>query len=104
VRPPIVTVPVRAPPVLAAAVIVAVPLPLPDAPLAIVRNESLLTAVHAHDELVLETVAVTLPPLAGAVALTDDRVIAHVAGAFGDSCVKLTTAPPTAIDPLRDAP
>jgi len=85
VRPPIVTVPVRAPPVLAAALIVTVPLPLPEAPLAIVRKELLLTAVHEQADVLLETVAVTLPPPAGAAALGDANVIAHVAGAFGAS-------------------
>ena len=48
VVPAIVSVAVRAAPLLDATVKLAVPLPLPDAPPEIVTNVALLVAVHAH--------------------------------------------------------
>jgi hypothetical protein len=102
--PPIVTVPVRAPPVFAGTVMVTVPAPLPEAPLAIVRNESVVVAVHAHAELLLETVAVTVPPVAATLLVVLDTPTAQFAGAFGGSCVKLMVVEPIVIDALRTGP
>jgi hypothetical protein len=60
-----VTVPVRAAPVFAAAVIVTVPLPTPVAPALIDSQDVLVDAVHAHPSAaVTETGAVTPPAAA----------------------------------------
>jgi hypothetical protein len=48
VRPAIVSVPVRASPVLAAAVNATVPEPVPEAPLVTVSHAAFAFAVHAH--------------------------------------------------------
>ena len=104
VMPPTVIVPVRVPAEFAAAVIVTVPLPLPAAPLAIVRNELLLAAVHAHAGLAETTFNEMLPPALGKLTPCGGNalsVIPHVAGAFGDSCVNAITELPIVIDPLR---
>jgi hypothetical protein len=61
--PAIVSVAVRAAPVLAATVNCAVPLPLPLAPCVIVTNAALLVLVHAQPEAAV-TVAVPVPPSA----------------------------------------
>ena len=58
--PAIVKVPVRADPRLAATVNVTVPLPVRDAPVLMVSQAALLTAVHAH---VLAVVTLTVGPL-----------------------------------------
>jgi hypothetical protein len=64
VCPPIVTVPVRAVPVLRAAVTVTVPFPLPVAPAVMLSQAALLVAVHAH-EPDADTATLTFAPAAG---------------------------------------
>jgi hypothetical protein len=63
VCPAIVSVPVRADPVFAAALKVTDPLPLPDAALVIVSQFALALAVHAHP-LAVVTATVPVPPAA----------------------------------------
>jgi hypothetical protein len=64
VRPAMEIVPLRAAPLLTAALKVIDPLPLPDAALVIVSQLALLTAVHAQP-LPADTVIVPVPPPAG---------------------------------------
>src|SRR4051812_30906976 len=99
-----VTVPLRAPPVFAGRVMATVPFPLPEAPLETVMNDELLTAVHAHALLALATFTDTVPPVALALTVGEDSVTAQLAGAFGDSWVKLIAVLPIAIDALRAGP
>jgi hypothetical protein len=61
--PAMVAVELRAPPALAAALNVTVPLPVPDAPPVTVTHESGSVAVHEH-QLSVVTVIVAVPPLA----------------------------------------
>ena len=64
VWPAIVSVPLRAAPVLAAALNCTDPLPLPLAPDVMVSHVALLAAVHPHPLLVV-TLTGPLPPLDG---------------------------------------
>ena len=97
VWPPIVTVPVRAGPVLPAAVIVTVPLPVAFA--VAVRNDELLDAVQPQvDAAVTSTEPVPPPLLIWSVVV--DSVTAHPTGASAPDCVKLTTLLP--IEMLAD--
>ncbi len=104
--PPIVTVPLREPPVFAGAVMVTVPLPVPDAGETVANADAdeSATAVHAHAEFELVTVTVAVLAVAARLALVGESVTVHVAGAFGDSCVKLMAVPPIVTDPLRAGP
>ena len=70
--PAIVSVAVRAAPVLAATVNVTVPAPLPDAPAEIVTNVALLVAVHEHAGRRAVTGTEPVPPAAA----NDDVVMA----------------------------
>ena len=63
VWPAIVAVPLRIAPVFAATLKVTDPLPVPDAPLDTVIQETLLAAVHEH-QLAVETAIVAVPPVA----------------------------------------
>jgi hypothetical protein len=69
VWPPIVSVPVRCAPVLAAAAYVTVPPPVPPAPPVTVSHDALLAAVHAHAAAVVTAIAVPAPPVDARVAL-----------------------------------
>ena len=87
VVPAMVSVAVRAAPVLAATVMVAVPLPLPDPPAEIVTNVALLVAVHVHPVPAV-TATDAVPPAAPNVdALIAPAVIVHdgVVGVAGVS-------------------
>jgi hypothetical protein len=64
VWPPIVSVPVRAAPVFAAALNVTDPLPVPAAPAVIVIHVALLVAVHAHAACVVTATFPVPPPAA----------------------------------------
>ena len=57
-----VTVPLRAPPVFAAAVIVTVPSPRPVAPEVIESHDVLLLAVHGHPFAVMIEIGLAAPP------------------------------------------
>ena len=63
VWPPIVSVPLRALPVFAAAVKATVPLPVPDAPLVTVSHGALAVAVHVQLPADAVTAIVPAPPL-----------------------------------------
>src|SRR5207237_7446888 len=105
VWPPIVTVPDRVPPAFCAAVMTTVPTPAPLAPLVIVRNGELLTAVHVQFATV-ETVTDVVPPPLLALALVVDTEIAQSFGAtsWTSCCVKLATVPLTEMLADRAAP
>jgi hypothetical protein len=81
--PAIVSVAVRAAPVLAAIVKVTVPLPLPDAPAVIAANVALLVAVQVQPVPAV-TATVALPPAAPNVdALMAPAVTVHDVGGVG---------------------
>ena len=105
VRPPIVTVPERDLPGFAAAAIVTVPLPVPEAPLEIVKNDALLVAVHVQVDPP-ETSTDTLPPPLLAFNVEEDNVIVQLVGATSAAaaCVYCETAPLTAMLAERAAP
>jgi hypothetical protein len=63
-RPPIVSVPLRAGPVVAATENCTVPFPLPLAPLAIVIHGALLVAVHPHSGIAVTAIVPDPPALA----------------------------------------
>ena len=73
VWPAIVSVALRAAPVLALAINITVPEPVAPAPLVTVRNVALLTAVHAHVSTVVTTTEPD-PPLGGIVTFKVDNV------------------------------
>ena len=89
VLPPIVTVPLRDPPGLAAAVTVIEPFPLP--PDDTVRNELLLEAVQLQLESAV-TPTLTLPPPLLAFALVMDSVTEHPVGATSTGAAWVKTA------------
>jgi hypothetical protein len=92
-----VIVPMRCPLVSAATVYPTVPLPLPEAPEAIVIHAALLTAVHPQPAAAV-TGTVPAPPAAGAAALdglsaaTQFVVKDHAAEAFAPSPFLAPTA------------
>jgi hypothetical protein len=87
-----VTVPVRAPPVLAAIVMVTLPLPVPLLPDVTVTNDALLTAVHAAAQKV-ETVMVVVPPLASALTVVAVSEYKHPDCVIGKVCPPATMPP-----------
>jgi hypothetical protein len=100
VWPPMVTVPLRAEPAFAAAVIRTVPGPLPDDPSATVIQSVLFeTAVHAHPAVVV-TLVVASPPPAGTSTEGGVSVNAHGAAA----CITVNVRPAIATVPVRAAP
>jgi len=96
-----VTVPVRAEPLLADAVITTVPLPVALA--LAVRNGELLLAVQPHVDAA-ETSMFAVPPLALILAVVEERVTVHPTGASAPDWVKLTMALPIAMLAERVAP
>ena len=100
--PPIVTVPLRAAPLLAAALTVTLPLPVPLAADVIVIHGAFDVAVHAHDAFVAVSVVVVVAPSGGTVAFGGDSVKVHGGGAA--VCVTVTVCPPTVIVPDRSPP
>jgi hypothetical protein len=103
VWPPMVTVPLRAPPVFAATFNVTVPLPLPVAPLVTVIHVALLVAGRAHP---LGAVTVTLTPVvpaAGTAADVGCSDTVHV-GVPAGACWIVTDSSPTVIVPVRPVP
>jgi len=109
-RPAMVSVPVRAAPVLLAAVNVTDPLPVPVAPDVTVIHSAALVAVHWH-VLPAETVTgVPAPPGALMFWLVGEIVALHAGGGGGGAgmvtpdCVTVGRWLATAIVPLRAAP
>lgn len=111
-RPAMVSVPVRAAPVLLAAVNVTDPLPVPVAPDVTVIHSTALVAVHWH-VLPAETVTgVPAPPAALMFWLVGEIVALHAGGGGGGGGAGMLTADcvtvgrwlATAIVPLRAAP
>jgi hypothetical protein len=98
VNPAIVSVPLRAAPVLASVVYCTVPLPVPDAPFGILIQEALLAAVHVQpDEAVTPTDPA--PPSGGADC---DVCESEYEQAF--AWLIVTVRPATVAVPLRAAP
>ena len=89
--PVIVSVAVRAAPVLAATVNWTTPLPTPDAPEVMVRNVALLTAVHAQ-VLFAVTAIDADPPAAVNVVVVTPVMTSHPPGDVGEE-----SSPPQAI-------
>ena len=81
VCPPIVSVPTRSSPPLAAAVYATVPFPVPDAPLAIVSHGAFAVAVHVQLAADAVTVIDPDPPPFG--RFCDDGAIEMVHGGGG---------------------
>lgn len=79
------------------------PLPLPDAPDAIVIHEALLTAVHEQVEADAVTVIVPVPPLASKAADVGEIVTVHGGGAAA-ACVTVKVCPAIEAVPVRAAP
>jgi hypothetical protein len=77
VRPPIVTVPVRAAPALADTFNITVPFPLPLAPDVIDSHGALLIAVHAQPAVVVTATLIPVAPAAGADWLVGVMLIVH---------------------------
>src|SRR5688572_14578366 len=92
------SVPVRAAPLLAATVKLTVPLPVPDAPAVIVSHSSLLTAPQVQVPPVV-TVTLPVPPALGTAWLIGAMVKAQ-----GASWVTVKVRPATVIVPVRRAP
>ena len=101
VCPPIVSVPVRAAPVLAATPNDTVPLPVPDAPLVTVSHAALAVAVHAHVPCEAVTVTEAGPPASATLWAAGAIVIVH--GGGGAACVIVNVRPAAAIVATRDA-
>jgi hypothetical protein len=99
VWPAIVTVPVRAFPVLAFARMATVPLPVPDAPLVTVSHCAFAAAVHAQVEPVA-TVTDSVPPFAATAPLVGEISYAQA----GAACVTVNAWPAIDTVPLRDGP
>src|SRR5215218_6279865 len=99
VWPATVTVPLRAAPVLAAAVKVTVPEPLPEVALG-VSHASLLLTVHAPHVLPAVTVTPALPPVSPNARVVGLAVMTHAAATW----LTLTVCPATVTVPLRAAP
>src|SRR5205807_636162 len=97
-----VAVPVRRAPLLAAIASCTVPLPVPEAPEAIVSQSALDTAVH-WQALDVVIVTVALPPDAGTVV--DGGAIEKLHGGGAAAvCITVNAWPPIASVPARAAP
>jgi hypothetical protein len=104
VRVAIVTVPVRAAPVLAAIVIPTEPLPLPFAPEVIVIHGALLTAaVQVQPAGAVTVTGLIAPPVAPTSRRAAPISYVHV-GAAGAACVTVNDRPAIATVPDRTAP
>lgn len=102
VWPAIVSVPVRAAPLFAAAVNDTVPLPLPDPPLEIAIHDAFDVAVQAQP-LFAVTPTVPLAPFASADWLVGEMVYAHGGGAGTAACVTVSVSPAIVSVPVRAA-
>ena len=96
-----VSVPVRAPPVLAATLSVTIPSPLPAAPPVMVIHGTALVAVHAHPSVDVTSI-VREPPAADVdVAVGSIEEVQSGAAALW---LRATPSPSIVIEPLRAAP
>ena len=77
VWPPIVTVPLRATSLFAAAATVMLPLPVPLAPAVTLSHPTFAVAVHEHDDPLAVTAVVALPPSGGSLALDGEIENVH---------------------------
>jgi hypothetical protein len=96
-----VRVPVRAPPVFAAALKPTVPVPVPATPDVMLSHGALLVAVHAH-ALVVVTDTVPVPPSTGILWLVG--AIEYVQGAINAAWLTVKVWPAIVMVPLRAAP
>jgi hypothetical protein len=101
VFPPIVNVPVRAAPLLAATLNVTLPFPEPEPPAVTVIQGTFDAAVHAH-ALPAVTVTVPVPPAGAVASLAGLMAYVHAAGASG--CAMASVWPATTTVPLRAPP
>jgi hypothetical protein len=99
VAPAIVSVPVRAAPVLASTVYLTVPPPVPLLPLVIVIQFVEVVAVHAHPDCVVTVTGPPLPPSFGNDSLVGAMVYVHP-----ELCVMVTVCPATVSVAVRSAP
>jgi hypothetical protein len=100
VWPPMVTVPVRAAPGLAAAVTRTVPLPVPDDPAVTVIQSVLFEVAVQAQPAVVVTFVVASPPAAGMSTDVGERANAHGAA----PCVTVKVRPAMLAVPVRAAP
>jgi len=100
--PPIVTVPLRATSVFAAAATVTLPLPVPLAPAVTLSQAALAAAVHEHEAALAVTAIVALPPSAVTLALAGE--IEKVHDGAGAVCVIVSARPATVTVPERSPP
>ena len=77
-----VSVPLRAAPAFAPALIVTVPFPLPLDPPLIVNHDALLVAVHAHPSPVVTVTGPVAPPVAATDSVVEFKVYEHGAAAW----------------------
>jgi hypothetical protein len=98
---PIVSVPVRAAAVLAAAVKVTVPLPVPEAPPVIVSHAAFAAAVQAQVVADAVTATVPDPPVSAMFWLAGESVNVQVGGGGGAACVTVKVFPAAAMVPVR---
>ena len=109
-RPAIVSVPVRAAPVLAATLNVTVPLPVPVEPDATVIHSTAVVAVHWHVAPAETVTGVPAPPAAAMFWLVGEIAVLHAGGGEGGAgtltpaCVTVGRWLTTAIEPVRAAP
>jgi hypothetical protein len=99
VFPPAVTVAVRAAPVLAAAVTVTVPEPVPLAG-DTVAHVALLEAVQPHDVPFVVTVTLAVPPVAATDPVDEERLKLHVTAGW----LTVYVCPPAVTVAVRAAP
>jgi hypothetical protein len=102
VCPPIVSVPVLAAPVFAAAANATVPLPVPDAPPVSVSHGALAVAVHAQVPADAVTATEPEPPVSATLCPVGE--IVNVQGAGGAACVTVNVFPAAVIVALRALP
>ena len=98
VDPAIVSVPVRAPPVLASTVYLTVPLPVPLLPLVMVIQFAPVVAVHGQPDGVV-TVTSPLPPSFG-----NDSLVGEMVNVHPELWVMVTVCPATVSVAVRSGP
>ena len=103
VWPPMVSVPERAAPVLAADVKLTVPLPVPDAPAVTVSQGTFAIAVHVQVPADAVTPTDPEPPVSATFWLVGAIVMVH-GGGGGGVCDTVKVWPPIVSVPLRAVP
>ena len=99
VDPAIVSVPVRAPPVLASTVYLTVPLPVPLLPLVMVIQFAVVVAVHGQPDCVVTVTGPPLPPWVG-----NDSLVGEMVNVHPELWVMVTVCPATVSVAVRSAP